>query len=230
MKNNKGTWRSTGRVGLTGIIKLYEWVYLYFKSIDRGSRREFARMKPEDTFTSDDEAPEAVSISTTKKSMVEQMKREKQAKLSVKEKRKASDQVKRDQADAKKKQIEAAMADFVTKASADKINRDAARQETKVIKFESEDEEEEQEYGTILPDGSKIVLLNEPTSLLTRRVSENRAAMLKTRQKLAANPHIKRMPVSNKVNKKRKQQVSGIAMIGREGVNNKAYKMSTFSL
>jgi hypothetical protein len=189
-------------------------------------------MKPEDTFlscSSDDDAPEAISMSTTKSSIVEQMKREKQATLSIKEKRRAVDQSRREQAEAKKKQIEAAMADFVNKAAADKNSRDLKQQqETKVIKFESEDEEEA-ESESHLPDGSKIILLNEPTSLLTKRISGNRTAMLKTKQRLATNPLIKRVAVSSKVNKKR-TSAPPVAMVGRENVGNKNFRLSSFSL
>lgn len=189
-------------------------------------------MKPNDAFlscSSDDDAPEAVSMSTTKLSMVEQMKREKQATLLLKEKRRTADQSRKELAEVKKKQIEAAMADFVNKAAADKNSRDyQQQQETKVIKFESEDEDEAKSESQ-LPDGSKVVLLNEPTSLLNKRISCNRTAILKTKQKLVSNPCIERVSVSSKMGRKRKS-FTPVAMVGRENVTNKTFRLSSFSL
>lgn len=158
------------------------------------SRRE------SETFYSDsDDAPEAVSISTSRSTAIDQIKKERSAVMEAKSKRKAGEDQRKAELEAKKAKIQAAMAQFISTTKNESKESVVEPVETsedvspKLIKFDSEDEEVEDE---ILPSGAKLVVLDKPQNKLDKEILKNRKRLARSKRQLQANPNIKRVPIS----------------------------------
>ncbi len=140
-------------------------------------------MTEEEWTCSDDDAPEAVSLSTTRQETLERFKKERNVHRDAKEKKRAASEQRIADLEAKKAKIKAAMAQFVTEVQPECKKEVEEIAETKVIKFES-DVEAESEDEAVLEDGSRVVVLGQDKNLVTRRMIKNKAVLKRSKYEM----------------------------------------------
>lgn len=148
--------------------------------------------------SSDDDAPEAVSMATGRAQELEQRRQHRAAGEAVRERRRAADV-------ARKAQVQAALAEVLAAAAGSPeaaVAERPAAVETKTIKFADEEEAKEPEQH-VLPDGSRVVLLGRVPGAATKELRRARKRLDAAKHRLLGNTAVPRISAAAGLHRRR---------------------------